>query len=886
MLNKLVVNFIRLLIRLRYRVVVEGLKELEQKLKEKEGILFLPNHSAQIDPVILMDVLWLKFQPHPVVVEDFFYGRGLSFLMRLVGALPCPNMEYGVNHWKVRQLDKLLDAVAKGLGEGKNYLIYPSGKLKVAEKEVIGGASFIPNLLQKEPKMQIVLIRTTGLWGSSFSCALTGKSPNLAKQLLAGIGVLLKNGIFFTPRRTVKIEFVPAPEDFPYKADRTALNRYLEGWYNARPDPLALVSYAFWKKELPAIRNDAQKTAITSLSQVPEAISKEIAQKISEMANISPNAITLEKQLVRDFGLDSLDIAQILLFLDEKYHVGHVEMDSTVSYGELLQLAVSKQTLQEERLAVAHLPHGEEKNRPDPFLPQGKTIVEAFLRTCDTVPGFIACVDATSGVIRYRKLKITVLLLAEEIRKMPGKNIGIMLPSSCGAYIVILATLCAGKLPVMLNWTVGKKAAEHAVSVTDLQVILSSRRFLSRSKILDIGSAEDKIVLLEDVKKKIGLGKKLRGALRGYSSPGSLLKKLGLENADPSNPAVVLFTSGTEALPKGVPLSHTNILSDQRAALSVGGLKSSDSLFGILPPFHSFGFSVTGLLPLLSGLKVFYSPDPTNHRSLVRDITTYKPTLFFCAPTFVRSLFHAAEPKDLQSLRMIVSGAEKVGKELFDYVKQNLPEAMLLEGYGITECSPIVTLCRPYKKGEEPPKGVGLPLPGIELLILHLETGEVCEQGKEGEVCISGPNVFAGYLGTPKNPFIEKMGKRWYRSGDIGYLATDGSLILAGRLKRFVKIGGEMVSLGGLEEEIASIAQEKAWASPQELALTSIEKEGQKTTLVLFATHPIDKEAMNSILRERGHSNLTRISEVRTVPQIPLTGTGKTNYRLLEETLA
>lgn len=895
MFKRLVVGIVQILVRLRYRVKVEGLQELEKCRAGKKGVLFLPNHIAEIDPVILMSVLWPKFHPHPVVVDDYFYGKGLGFFMRVASALPCPNMEHGVNHWKIRQLDKLLDAVSQGLSEGQNYLIYPSGKLKVDEKEVIGGASFVPNLLQKEIKPQVVLVRIAGLWGSRFSCALTGKSPDFGSNLLASFWILLKNVLFFTPKRPVTIEIAPAPEDFPYQADRSDINRYLENWYNAKPDPLTLVSYSCWKEELPqVVAEESVEGHKTTAAGTPPEVAKTISEKISEIVNIPPDQITADKQLIRDLGLDSLDIAQLVLFLDEKYHVGQLEMEFTSTVGDLLQAAAAKQAggepahVESLPTSVKPLPGLQEKERAPPLPPHGKTIMEAFLRTCDRMPGSIACMDGSAGILHYRKVKTAVLLLADAIRKMPGKNIGVLLPSSAGAYIVILAILCAGKVPVMLNWTVGAKAVEHAMAATGMEVVLSSRRFLNRLKTLEIGKAEDLIVLLEDVRSKIGLAKKLHAVARSYQPASTLLKRLGLDNADPLATAVILFTSGTEALPKGVPLSHANILSNQAAAMQVAGLQNSDLLYGVLPPFHSFGFSVTGILPLVTGLKVFYAPDPTNHRGMVRDLKMCRPTLFCCAPTFIRSVFHAAAPEDLSSLRMVVTGAEKAGKDLFDYVKRNLPNTQILEGYGITECSPIVTLCRPYQKQEGPREGVGLPLPGVELLILGLETGEPCPAGKDGEVCIAGPGVFAGYLGTSKNPFIEKEGKRWYRSGDIGHLTSDGSLVLSGRLKRFVKIGGEMVSLGGMEEEIGQIAKEKGWVAGDkpELALCSIEKEGHKTTLVLFATRPVDKEAINSLLKQRGHSNLTRITEVRTVPEIPLTGTGKTNYRLLEETFA
>ncbi len=904
MFKRLIVCIVGFLIRLRYRIVVEGSQDLELKMKSNGGILFLPNHSAEIDPPILMSVLWAKFRPRPLVVDDYYYAPGLRIFMDLIGALPCPNMEYGVNRWKVRQLDKLQDRIGQGLREGQNYLIYPSGKLKLSSREVIGGASFVPALLHKERAAKVVLVRMSGLWGSRFSTALTGKSPNFGENLLASFWILLKNGLFFTPRRTVRIELLPAPEDFPYRDDRSKVNGYLESWYNAKPDPLTLVSYSFWKKELPAVTDGSPKETPATNAVPSQNVVNEIAEKIAELANIPATKVAVEKQLIRDLGLDSLDIAQLLLFLDEKYQVGQVQMDTSWAVGDLLNAIASKQATHEDAHAVLAKPVAVpvEKNRPAPLPPQGKTIMEAFLRVCDRMPGAIACMDATSGVLPYRKLKIAVLLLADEIRKMPGKNIGIMLPSSVGAYLIILATLCAGKTPVMLNWTVGAKAVDHAVNAAGIEAVISSLRFINRLKNLEIGSAEDKIVLLEDVRREITLGKKLRALLRSYQGADALLKSLGLSSATSSDPAVILFTSGTEALPKGVPLSHGNIISNQTAAIQVTDIYSTDLLYGVLPPFHSFGFSITGLLPLLSGLKILYAPDPTNHRGMVRDIATYKPTFFFCAPTFIRSLFHAARPEDLQSLRLIVTGAEKAGKELFDYVKVSLPNARLLEGYGITECGPIVTLCRTYKPEEGPEEGVGRPLPGIEVLFLDPETQEICPPGKEGEICIAGPGIFSGYLGIPKNPFIEKKGLKWYRSGDIGYMTAHGSLVLSGRLKRFVKIGGEMISLGGLEEEIAELAKEKGWISASfggkdqdqeqslakgiagpDLALCSHEQEGHKTALVLFTSRAIDKEALNVLLKQRGHSNLTRISEIRTVKEIPLTGTGKTNYRLLEE---
>lgn len=210
----------------------------------------------------------------------------------------------------------------------------------------------------------------------------------------------------------------------------------------------------------------------------------------------------------------------------------------------------------------------------------------------------------------------------------------------------------------------------------------------------------------------------------------------------------------------------------------------------------------------------------------------------------------------------------------------------MLEGYGITECSPIVTLTRPKK----PRRGVGQPLPGIELCIVSPETCEVMLPGQEGEICIYGPNVFKGYIGTDKSPFIELDGRRWYLSGDRGHLEPDGSLMLSGRLKRFVKIGGEMVSLGGLEEELLKMAQEKKWIGTVKedappLAVAVLEKNSEKPLMILFSTFDVSKDEINQALLDKGYSTLVKIADVRKVPQIPVTGAGKTHYHALDEML-
>jgi long-chain-fatty-acid--[acyl-carrier-protein] ligase len=480
-------------------------------------------------------------------------------------------------------------------------------------------------------------------------------------------------------------------------------------------------------------------------------------------------------------------------------------------------------------------------------------------------------------------MKLAALLLADRFSKLPGDKMGVMLPASSGVNLVILAILLSGKVPVMINWTAGVKALNHMAEFTDLKTVITSSRFLDRLENGDLGKIEELLHFIEEIRETIGFKDKLRAILLSLKSTGRLLKKLNLLHVSSSDPAVILFTSGTETLPKGVPLSHFNLLSNQRASLKAVQFGSEDSLLGVLPPFHSFGFSITGLYPLLIGLRVCFSPDPNDSHGLLRNIAEWKPSLFCCAPSFIKGIFRIANPEQLQSLSIVVSGAEKTPQDLFDYVREHLPKMQLLEGYGITECSPVVTIDRVG----QPHRGVGKPLPGVELMIIDPLTNQPVPDGHEGEVCIAGPNVFQGYLGNARDPFLLLNGKRWYVSGDRGHLSEEGHLILLGRLKRFVKIGGEMVSLGGLEEELLRVATEKRWVTGQEegppLAVSVREKEADKPMIILFTIFSITKEDVNSALKDCGMGRIVRIAEVRTLEQIPLTGTGKTHYRLLDE---
>lgn len=875
---------------LRYRVHVKGLDKLfADKMHRKRGILFLPNHPAEVDPVLVESLLMSRFRPRPLIVEHFYYLPGGKPFFNVVRGIPIPNFETTANQWKIKKAKLIFEEVKQGLAKKDNFLIYPAGHLRRTPKEIIGGSSFVHNLIQECPDIQIVLVRTTGLWGSMFSRALTGQLPDFWKMLMKGIKIIFKNGIFFVPKRDITVEFETVTHDIPKKGTRLIFNQYLEEWYNHYPgpeEPVKLVSYSFFKTDLPKILEHQKKDKEKSELKIPEKVRNDIYSKLSELSGFPKTQIHEDMDLSIDLGLDSLDIAGLFAFLDQKYGIEEIAPGELTSVYDLLELALEEKTTDSKSAAkdLAEAVWPEEKKRPDPIPPQGKTIPETFLHICKKMDGYVACADNVSSVLSYKRMKLAVIIFSRKIKEYPGEHIGIMLPASCGAYITILATLFAGKIPVILNWTAGVRTLDHAAGLVNLQTVFSSRRFLDRVDNLDLGTIEEKLVLLEDLKKNISFWDKIKALFLSKKSPKALLKKFQLDKVIADDPAVLLFTSGTESYPKAVPLSHHNLICNQRASLLSIDLHGNDIMYGVLPPFHSFGFSVTGLFPLLSGLRVFYAPDPTDSHGMARDLAHWKITMICCAPSFYKNLFRVTTPEQLYTVRYFVSGAEKASDDLREFVNKLDHDAIFFEGYGITECAPLVTICRPHL----PIKGVGQPVPGVEISIVHPETQELLTNNQEGEVCIKGPNVFKGYYGdVKKDPFIELYGEKWYRSGDIGLLDDDGYLIIKGRFSRFIKIGAEMVSLTALEEELYADMHKRKWHIPDDgmpcLAVSPIERESEKTTLILYTTFQISKEEVNGALRESGFGRIIKISEVRQIDEIPLTGTGKVHFRVLDE---
>lgn len=895
--------FLNVALWFRYRIKVEGLENLNpQTLNKSGGVLFLPNHPAVlIDPMAVSLAVWKKYPLRPMMIEYMYYDPAIHKIALMLDALPVPNFDTSSNSLKRKKNDEVFQAVIDGLNKKQNFLIYPAGRTKSTALEILGGASGVHKIIQETPNTNIVLVRTKGLWGSSLSRAFTGTPPPMVKTIWNGIKHVLKNLLFFTPRREITICFEAAPKDFPYKGSRLELNKYLESWYNTPDgltaqrgelpgDSLILVPYSMWNKKLPEMPKwQAEPEDFIPLSSIPEDIQQKVISKLAEIADIKAPNIKPEMTLAIDLGLDSLDMAEIIAYLQDEYDVSDVLVPDLTTVNKVMAY-VAKKIIPAKESAQENFNVSRKWEIKGPrqrcYIPEGNTIPEAFLNNCARMGNQPVCGDDRVGIMTYSDMKLRVILLAEYIRHLPGDYIGILLPSSAVTTILILATQLAGKVPLMINWTVGSRHLESVAQLSNVQAVLTSWAFLDRLENVEFDGIEEKLLMLEGIRHELGLFKKLKAWWRSKQTPLRILKKFGSKNY-PDSQAVLLFTSGTESMPKGVPLTHKNILSNLSAALGEIEIYSDDVLLAILPPFHSFGFTVSSLLGVLAGFRTAFYPNPTDGKGLASAFERWGATLVCGAPTFIKAMFKAAKPEQWAKLRLCVTGAEKAPPELFHQVEKAGSGQQLIEGYGITECSPALTFNKPGK----PHKGVGQPLKNVQMIIVHPETLDVLPNDTQGLILVRGPNIFTGYLNPGlSSPFVNVQGKEWYNTGDLGYLDANNNLTLSGRLKRFIKIGGEMISLESIENALLQIAEQKGWTNSKDdgpiLAVSAKEEEGGKTKLYLFSRFDTNEEEINKALKEAGFSNLVRIASVQKLSEIPIMGTGKINYRQLESRIS
>jgi long-chain-fatty-acid--[acyl-carrier-protein] ligase len=858
---------LRLALACRYWLRVVGKPDVFRK---PGPYLIMPNHPAYADPPNLIVHLWPAFKMRPLLLETNFQNPALAPFGWLLRAIKMPDIVKASAEDRQRAEEAEAEVIA-ALKRGENVILWPSGRLSRDGSERLGGARTAADVLAAVPNVTVVLARTRGLYGSMFSWA-DGK-PSLLKGILKAFGLWIANLFVFAPRRrvTVTLEaFGPGERPEP---TREKLNRWMEEWYNAdtpREEPTFVPHHFLFGPRThefppppPPTEFDLSKLKPETKTAVAHILEEKIKRPLTDAEN-APDTTFMH------LGMDSLDAMEVTLAVEQRFGFSSDSVPTTL--GGLWALAEGLQ----EKAPPKPPPPGWFDPPPDdtPLSIAGETLAAAFVNQAVARRKEMIAADDLAGGLTYEKMLIGAWAMAARFRDLGTTNVGLLLPASVACDLAFLGLTLAGKVPVVLNWTTGPANLAHAAKLMGLTHVVTSKAFVDRVQVEVPGT---KYLFLEDVRGSVGTFEKLRrlvavrlfgGRLRDH-----LLTRLP---GDPNQTAVVLFTSGSEKAPKAVPLSHANIISDQRAAIEALKVSRRNSALGFLPMFHSFGLTVTGLLPLFGGVRIVHHPDPTDAGGIVRKIATYKPTLVAGTPTFMAFILDRAKPGDLDSLRLIVVGAEKSPPHVFERAKDLAPTAEVLEGYGVTECSPVVSVNRP---GNVKPGTIGDPLPGVDICVTDLETKEVLPRGRRGMLHVAGPIVFAGYVGHDgPQPFEEIGGKRWYVTGDIGEIDATGAIVLHGRLKRFLKAGGEMISLPALEDPFAE-KYPPTDAGPR-VAVEGIETpDGRR--IVLFTTEPITLREANALLQQEGFRGVMRLDEVKQLDKLPVLGSGKTDYKVL-----
>lgn len=487
------------------------------------------------------------------------------------------------------------------------------------------------------------------------------------------------------------------------------------------------------------------------------------------------------------------------------------------------------------------------------------------------------------------QLFAAVAVLARRLRRtVPEPRIGIVLPPGAGAFIANLAVACAGKVPVNLNFTAGRGPIEAALRLAGIRTVITADAL--RAKATGFPWPEHTLDLRAELAAAGGRGALLPWLVAAWVLPNQACAALlRLPRAGDRAEAGLLFTSGSAGEPKGVALTHRNVLANCAQISSMSILPESASLLGCLPIFHSFGFTVTLWYPILRGCHVVTVPSPLDTRRIAEAIQQEHATVLIGAPTFLRPFLKKARPAELRPLDLVVAGAEKLPDDLYRAFLETF-HLEIMQGYGLTETAPVTNVNQPHPPvltaTSQPQIGkrlgsTGRLLPGMTARIMDVDSGRFLPATATGIVLLRGANIFAGYLDDPeRTAAVFRDG--WFVTGDLGRFDEDGFLFIEGRLARFSKIGGEMVPHGTVEQTILAVFGWDPGETPP-LVVTGVPDPAKGEALVLLTTRDVSAEELRVRLTGAGLPNLWIPKLVHRVERIPVLATGKTDLKRCRE---
>jgi len=517
----------------------------------------------------------------------------------------------------------------------------------------------------------------------------------------------------------------------------------------------------------------------------------------------------------------------------------------------------------------------------------GREVIRALAKN----PGRCVVVDGTAGrrPVSAAQLVVVAAVLARRIRAGVAEDrVGIVLPPGAGAFIANLAVVCAGKIPVNLNFTSGRAAAEASLAASGVRTVISADAMRDRAP--DFPWPERTLDVRAEIAAAMGRRAILPWLAAVWLLPNQWVADLlRLPRTGDRAEAALLFTSGSAGEPKGVVLTHRNLLANCAQVSSLSILPRTCTMLGCLPLFHSFGFTVTLWYPLLRGCRLVTVPSPLDTRRIIDAINGEQVSVLVGAPSFLRPILKKASSAELRSLELVVAGAEKLPEDLYqDFLAAFHLE--ILQGYGLTETSPVTSVNQPHPPVTTATAGpqvgkkagtVGRLLPGMTARIVDPETGRELPPAATGIVCLRGANLFPGYLGNrAASDAVWRDG--WFVTGDLGHFDADGFLTIEGRLSRFSKIGGEMVPHGGVEQKLAEVLRLDPGDGPL-VAVVAVPDPAKGEALVLLTTLDLDATRVRDALAAAGLPNLWIPKTVCRVEKIPLLGAGKVDLRACRE---
>ena len=554
----------------------------------------------------------------------------------------------------------------------------------------------------------------------------------------------------------------------------------------------------------------------------------------------------------------------------------------TVAFGKPLPAdAADIARVREELLKL-----GESCFRRRPSL--DRHLAEECVRGLKRRPFATAVVDGLDHSLLSRsKLLGAAAALSRLLRKeFPDERIAVVLPASKGSMVANLAVTLAGKVPVDLNFTMGRAANESCIKRANLCVGITATPFMERIK--DFPWPE-RVLKLDEIMPQIKTQIFVWWMMSILAPAGLLLKLLQIPKRGGHAEATLLFTSGSTGEPKGVVLSHRNVVGNVSQVRELLDAKKDDAILASLPFFHSFGSTVTLWYPLIEGVRIVTYPNPLEAAKNAALIERYKLTLLLATPTFLRSYLRKAEPHQLRSLRLVITGAEKLPLDLAKSFEERFKQRVF-EGYGLTETAPVVSVNlpepQPTKPGEQVQPSarlgsVGKMAPGIAAEIREPETDLNLSLHETGMLWLRGPNIFEGYLHDPERT-ADVLRDSWFKTGDIGRFDEDGFLFIEGRLSRFSKIGGEMVPHEAIEQKIVDLL-DLSGTDERAIAITGVQDEAKGEAVVLLSAVDIDLAQLRDKLRDAGVPNLWIPKRVQRVESIPVLASGKLDLKKCHE---